>query len=256
MIQQVKAEIGSPFLAYQIDMWSSQNSKESYACIMAYVMWRNPETSLLELRQFCLEFGCFPFTRHTAKNVCLWLKKVQRVWKLSPSDCVTATPDGAATMVRACILASPPVSVCDAHNLQWCVQYSIGFAGPGDGDNPECMEHIADQRALVSVFNHSTKNKNLLKGAQIDAEHTPKQDSPTWWNGTFFTIQTSNLLEYALSVVSDDPSAEVLLDDDGMEASGAAPVKLSAHGFSDDEEEDQAGTKVDCKSFVLPDQAQ
>ena len=65
MIQQVKAEIGSPFLAYQIDMWSSQNSKESYACIMAYVMWRNPETSLLELRQFYLEFGCFPFTQHT-----------------------------------------------------------------------------------------------------------------------------------------------------------------------------------------------
>jgi hypothetical protein len=61
MIQQVKAEVGSPFLAYQIYMWSSQNSKESYACMMASVVWRNPETSLFELRQFCLEFGCYPF---------------------------------------------------------------------------------------------------------------------------------------------------------------------------------------------------
>jgi hypothetical protein len=65
MIHQVKAEVGSPFLAYQMDMWGSHNSKESYAFIMASVVWRNPETSLLELRQFCLEFGCFPFTRHT-----------------------------------------------------------------------------------------------------------------------------------------------------------------------------------------------
>ena len=115
--------------------WSSdvcssdlQNSKESYACMMASVVWRNPETSLFELRLFCLKFGCFPFTRHTANNISLWLKKVQCDWKLFPIDCVTATPHGAAAMVRACILAGlPPVSVCDAHNLQQCVQYSIGF---------------------------------------------------------------------------------------------------------------------------------
>ena len=255
MIQQVKAEVGSPFLAYQMDMWSSQNSKESYACMMASVVWRNPETTLFELKQFCLEFGCFPFTLHTANNISLWLKKVQRDWKLFPIDCVTATPDGAATMVRACILAGLPVSVCDAHNLQRCVQYSIGFAGPGVGVNPVCKDHIADQRTLVSVFNHSTKNQKLLKAVQGDAEHTPKQDSPTRWNGTFFTIQTNNLLEHAYSLVSNNPSAEVLLDDDGMEASGAAPVNLSDKGFSDDDEEDQAGTKVDCKSFMLPDDA-
>lgn len=256
MIQQVKAEVGSPFLSYQMDMWSSQNSKESYACIMASVVWRDPETSLLELRQFCLEFACFPYTRHTANNICLWLKGVQRAWKLSPTDCVTATPDGAAAMVRACISAKLSISVCDAHNLQRCVQYSIGFAGPGDGANPNCKQHIADQRALVSVFNHSTKNQKLLKAAQGDAQHTPKQDSPTRWNGTYFTIQTNNLLEHAYEVVSDDPTAEVLFDDDGMEASDEAPVKLSAHGFSDDEDEDLAGTKVDCKSFVLPNEAQ
>jgi hypothetical protein len=256
MIQQVQAEVGSPFVSYQMDMWSSQNSKESYACMMASVIWRDPETSLFELRQFCLEFGCFPFIRHTANNVCVWIKRILRTWKLSPSDCVTATPDGAATMVRACILANLPVSVCDAHNLQRCVQYSTGHAGPGEGSNPECKEHIAEQRALVSVFNHSTKNQKLLKSAQGDAAHTPKQDSPTRWDGTFFTIQVNNVLEHAFYVVSEDPLAEVLEEDDEDDSATGLITSLKHLGFSDDEEEDQAGTKVDCKSFKLPDETQ
>lgn len=50
--------------------------------------------------------------------------------------------------------------------LQRAVVYSTGNAGPGEGQNFECKEHLANQRALVSVFNHSTKNQKLLKAAQ------------------------------------------------------------------------------------------
>jgi hypothetical protein len=105
MIQQVKAEVGSPSLAYQMDMWSSQNSKESYACIMASVVWRNPETSLFELRQFCLEFGCFPFTRHTDDE-----EEDQAGTKMDCKSCVL--PDEAQWIVNRQLESGLQVYYC------------------------------------------------------------------------------------------------------------------------------------------------
>lgn len=242
----MKAEVAAPFVSFQMDMWSSKNSKESYACMMASVVRADRTTKDFSLIQLCLEFGCFPFVLHTAKNISIWIKRALQTWGLRVEDCVAATPDGASSMVKACVLADVPVSVCDAHNLQRCVLYSTGHAGGGVGENPDCRDHIAEQRALVSVFNHSTKNQKLLQAAQgPDAQLVPKQDSPTRWDGTWSMIKTNNLLQFAFAEVGSDAEVASTADTEPR-------VDVTAFGFSDDEE-DAAPRTVDSKTFRLPD---
>ena len=205
-LMAVKAQIGSPFISLQTDMWTTRDMRESYASLNGSFITRKHGiggTSEYALVQAQLAFRKFPYLRHTGAKILLWIRAELKILGLTEADVVVIVPDGGGNVKKACKMSTMNYRICYAHQLQRCVMYSLGLAGK-QSQNEDLKEHIMKGRKLAPMVHHSTQITKQLAAARAKREESQvsiHQDVDTRWFSTYEMMKSLNLLQPDLQTV-------------------------------------------------------
>lgn len=122
------------FLSFQLDLWSSGLSKDSYgalSCSYVVELFRDApqkfdmdeiraglldegskvKERVLKVKHKLLDFSSFPYVKHTGKNLAKWIVSVLARFGLSLSDALMFVPDGASNNINALTMLFVPFEV-------------------------------------------------------------------------------------------------------------------------------------------------
>jgi hypothetical protein len=167
MISTLKTRLGECCGSIQLDYWSAPNASESYGAIYFSFIWHDAVTGKRSLEQFLLEFMTFPRKRHTHINLANWILSVLKLYDLDRNQIELFVPDGAANGLKALNKIGARWRVCDAHQLQRCIQYGTGEAGGNNCMNPEFRQLLKRNETMVTKLHTSIHLNKDLKESQI-----------------------------------------------------------------------------------------
>lgn len=198
-----------PCIGLQLDLWTDRNSGVVYAAVHASYC-ADPESEdsstlqAVQLNTELLHFNCFPHTSHTKEAIRDWMVDLLRGEGIPCEAIVGVTPDGASDG-QAGMKIIPgfvnKVDVCILHELQRCVLYSIGLAGPkARCPNRDFRDIIRINRRFVQLSHQSRDVCEWLRDFQTDLKipahrvlSTVRTNSTRWGN-QHAQIQRNNLM--------------------------------------------------------------
>ena len=114
-----------------------------------------------------LDFYMFPFTSHTSANIATWLVSILVAEDLPAKVWVGLTPDGAADGQKGITMVpglAHKKDVCDLHNLQRTVLYSVGMAGSSSTrKNPDVKDMVRINGSTTKLQNQSCEVNHGVK---------------------------------------------------------------------------------------------
>ncbi|KAL1500555.1 hypothetical protein AB1Y20_013210 [Prymnesium parvum] len=170
---------GLPCIGLQLDLWTDRNSGIAYAAVHASMVMVASDESVyskesppLCLMDELLHFRAFPYTKHTAKNISEWLVGLLTAEQILAEAISGVTPDGASDGQAGCKLVEglkSKVDVCQLHELQRCILYSIGLAGSKQNcRNRDFRDLIRVNKRLVQLTHQSREVSDALRKFQMD----------------------------------------------------------------------------------------
>jgi hypothetical protein len=197
-------ELGFPFFSIQLDMWTSDHSHISYACLTAtMVVW---QCGRLVITQYVLAFERFLEKHHTAVAIKRWVEAVLKRYGLSTQGIELSTLDGAANGIKAMVMLKLLYRICGAHQLQRCIKHATGQAGGKTSSNPEFKQHLHRVRNIDYLINKSNIALAELKEAQeadgIKETTTVSKEGHTRWDGMMDSAARKNSLMKYIGVNS------------------------------------------------------
>lgn len=200
---------GLPCVGLQLDLWTDRNSGIAYAAVHASIVAESAAEdqkmqSPLQLIDELLHFCAFPYTKHTAQNICGWLVNVLEKEEIPATAVSGVTPDGAADGQAGCRLVEGlkmKVDVCQLHELQRCVLYAIGMAGSTvNCVNPDFKDIVKINKRMVQLTHQVREVSDAIRQFQEDS-HIPGhkvlttvRTNDTRWNNQKNQISRNNLL--------------------------------------------------------------
>ena len=136
----------------------------------------NPSQELeesIELVDELLDFYMFPFTSHTSANIATWLVSILVAEDLPAKVWTGFTPDGAADGQKGITMVpglAHKKDVCNLHDLQRTVLYSVGMAGSlSTRKNPDAKDMVRINGSTTKLQNQSREVNHGVKEVQQKA---------------------------------------------------------------------------------------
>ena len=205
----IRSFCGLPCIGLQLDLWTDRNSGIVYAAVHASFCVANDDT--LALEDQLLHFKAFPHTAHTSILIRDWAIAVLQEEEIPVSAVSGVTADGAADGqggMRAIPGLQFKVDVCQLHDLQRAVLYSIGLAGPKHAcPNSDFRDLIRINKRLVQLSHQSREVSDAIREWQSEANipsHkilTTVRTNQTRWSNQKKQISRHNLMRPVLDGV-------------------------------------------------------
>ena len=256
LINSVKAAAkGGPAFGLQFDLWTKRKVRDAFMSLRLTFVTEDATTKARSYHDMLLKFGHFPKLRHTAKAIAVWVLHALASVDLAPKDITLATPDGAASGLKALVTMGVCFDACVEHQFDRAISHATGEAGKNGGDNPNCHALIMANRKMVSKILTSTQLQEGLRRHQIQAGIRPNEClvvikyGATRWASGHLLISRSCILYHVLSRLAQDDlpadadMAAALRDADARDVSanldeGRAHVGDHTHVPSSDDDDD------------------
>jgi len=232
VISAVKAAAkGGPAFGLQYDLWTKRKLRDAYMSLRLTYVTEDADGTR-HFHDVLLKFGHFPKLRHTAKAIAKWVLHALGSVELTPTDITLATPDGAASGLKALQMMGIYYDACVEHQFDRAVKNATGEAGktpagkPG-GDNPDCHALIMANRKMVSKILTSTQLQEGLRRHQLQAGIRKNEClvvikyGATRWASGHLLISRSCTLYHVINRLADedlgaDPDLLAGLQDDDL----------------------------------------
>jgi hypothetical protein len=212
----VRSFKGLPSVGLQLDLWTDRNSGIVYSAIHAsYVVdpisQAELEAEALVLVSDLLHFKAFPYTSHTATNIKDWLVAVLLSEELPLGAVSGVTPDGASdgqSGVKSIPGFTNKVDVCNLHDLQRAILYSIGLAGPKSAcTNQDARDLLRCNGRVVQLSHQSREVSDGIRDFQRDhgipAHKTLStvRTNATRWSNQKKQVTRNNMMQPVIDAV-------------------------------------------------------
>ncbi|OXA40987.1 Zinc finger BED domain-containing protein 4 [Folsomia candida] len=181
-----------PWISFTTDIWTSSCNNFSFISFTAHL---NSES--FSNHHVVLNCKYFPGS-HTGSTIEGILNEILSEWNIEKSRVHLLVADSAANIVKGINNADLALVPCFSHKIQLAYQDSIRA-------QKTVNDLISRAKNIVSKFNQSPKNCELLKDKQNEAGLIPKkllQDIATRWNSTFYMLERMNELKQFIGALS------------------------------------------------------
>lgn len=171
-MEHIKSYGDLPCISLQLDLYTDTVTGIAYASVHD-TYTSIGQDSILKLVDELLEFRAFPFTSHTADDVCTWLVDLLLAFEIKSDNIVGVTPDGEKAGRKG--IASVPglahkVDVCDQHQVQRTAMYMLGMAGPKNNNpNRDARELLYVNKRVVQLQHQVREVTYGIRDLQIEA---------------------------------------------------------------------------------------